>query len=139
MQAELAESKCNLATLNARKHASEVRKEVLSNAKGCDLAVIDVAFAKRWSSYEALWPDDAFLPTSQAVAQYLKSKLLAGTNGPLFTVRLVQRNEGRSWQFLLGTSVGAVCWYVFDSIAIQRGRARLTKLEQPRDLDSSYQ
>ena len=47
--------------------------------------------AKRRTRYEALWPDDAFLPGAEEAKRYPKSKSLAWTNWPLFTVGLVQR------------------------------------------------
>ena len=47
--------------------------------------------AKRRTRYEALWPDDAFLPGAEEAQRYPKSKSLAWTNWPLFTVGLVQR------------------------------------------------
>ena len=47
--------------------------------------------AKRRTRYEALWPDDAFLSGDEAAKRYPKSKSLAWTNWPLFTVGLVQR------------------------------------------------
>lgn len=47
--------------------------------------------AKRRTRYEALWPDDAFLTGTEADKRYPKSKSLAWTNWPLFTVGLVQR------------------------------------------------
>lgn len=47
--------------------------------------------AKRRTRYEALWPDDAFLPGGEEAQRYPKSKSLAWTNWPLFTVGLVQR------------------------------------------------
>lgn len=46
---------------------------------------------KRRTRYEALWPDDAFLPSGEDAKRYPKSKSLAWTNWPLFTVGLVQR------------------------------------------------
>lgn len=49
------------------------------------------ARAKRRTRYEALWPDDAFLTGTEADKRYPKSKSLAWTNWPLFTVGLVQR------------------------------------------------
>ncbi len=49
------------------------------------------ARAKRRTRYEALWPDDAFLPGAEEAKRYPKSKSLAWTNWPLFTVGLVQR------------------------------------------------
>lgn len=47
--------------------------------------------AKRRTRYEALWPDDAFLTGAEADKRYPKSKSLAWTNWPMFTVGLVQR------------------------------------------------
>ena len=47
--------------------------------------------AKRRTRYEALWPDDAFLPGAEEAKRYPKSRSLAWTNWPLFTVGLVQR------------------------------------------------
>ena len=49
------------------------------------------ARAKRRTRYEAFWPDDAFLPGAEEAKRYPKSKSLAWTNWPLFTVGLVQR------------------------------------------------
>lgn len=49
------------------------------------------ARAKRRTRYEALWPDDAFLPGAEEAKRYPKSKSLAWTNWPLLTVGLVQR------------------------------------------------
>lgn len=49
------------------------------------------ARAKRRTRYEALWPDDAFLPGDEMSKRYPMSKSLAWTNWPLFTVGLVQR------------------------------------------------
>lgn len=49
------------------------------------------ARAKRRTRYEALWPDDAFLPGAEEAKRYPLSKSLAWTNWPLFTVGLVQR------------------------------------------------
>lgn len=46
---------------------------------------------KRRTRYEALWPDDAFLPPAEDAKRYPSSKSLAWTNWPLFTVGLVQR------------------------------------------------
>ncbi len=47
--------------------------------------------AKRRTRYEALWSDDAFLPGAEEAKRYPKSKSLAWTIWPLFTVGLVQR------------------------------------------------
>ena len=49
------------------------------------------ARTKRRTRYEAFWPDDAFLPGADEAKRYPKSKSLAWTNWPLFTVGLVQR------------------------------------------------
>ena len=49
------------------------------------------ARAKRRTRYEALWPDDAFLPGAEEAKRYPTLKSLAWTNWPLFTVGLVQR------------------------------------------------
>lgn len=49
--------------------------------------------ARRRTRYEALWPDDAFLPSGEDAKRYPLSKSLAWTNWPLLTVGLVQRGH----------------------------------------------